>query len=121
MGKKTKKAPITHAAIGVRDGGQRNELVRENLQSCHLPHRPGKTPVTQAGIMLDATTIAREYIASGYPGNFPAMRKAFNKKYGVKHPCDIHHNPALNGFTGDDLGREVALLLIAEAKAARIQ
>jgi len=71
--------------------------------------------------MLDATTLAREYIASGYPGNFLAMRKEFNKKYGIKHPCDIHNNPALDGFTGDDLGREVALLLIAEAKAARIQ
>ena len=49
------------------------------------------------------------------------MRIAFNKKYGIKHPCDVHNNPALDGFTGDDLGREVALLLIAEAKAARIQ
>jgi len=121
MGKKTKKAPVTPAATSVRDGVRQNELVREIPQSRHLPHHAGKTPVTQAGIMLDATTIAREYIAPVYPGNYPAMRKAFNKKYGIKHPCDIHHNPALNGFTGDDLGREVALLLIAEAKAARIQ
>jgi hypothetical protein len=120
MGKKTKKAPVTQTALGVRVGIPRNEIVRETVQSRHLPHR-GKAPATQAGIMLDATTLAREYIAPGYPGNFPAMRIAFNKKYGIKHPCDVHNNPALNGFTGDDLGREVALLLIVEAKAARIQ
>lgn len=70
--------------------------------------------------MLDAMTLAREYIAPGYPGNYPAMRNEFNRKYGIKHPCDIQHNPALNGFTGDDLGREVALLLIAEAKATHV-
>jgi hypothetical protein len=119
MGKKTKKATVTQAAMSVRDGGRRNELVREASPSRHVPHR-GKAPATQAGIMLDATTLAREYIAPGYPGNFPAMRAEFNKKYGIKHPCDIQNNPALKGFTGDDLGREVALLLIVEAKAARV-
>ena len=69
MGKKAKKAPVTKAAIGVRDGVRRNELVRATPQSRHLPRRVGKAPVTQAGIMLDAMTLAREYIAPGYPGN----------------------------------------------------
>ena len=121
MGKKTKKAPVTKAATGIRGAGRRYELVKELPQSRHLPRRAGKALVTQAGIMLDAMTMAREYITSGYPSNFPAMRIAFNKKYSIKNPCDIHNNPSLDGFTGDDLGREVALLLIAEAKAARIQ